>query len=40
MIEQPDVDSYSIPARICLFVAVGGGAVLVALTVASLYFIR
>jgi len=38
MIEQPHFDQYSIAARICFFIAVAGGALLLAVLATSLYF--
>ncbi|WP_407169801.1 hypothetical protein [Bradyrhizobium sp. ORS 111] len=40
MIEQPRFESYSIPARVCLAIAVAGGVVLVAMAIAGVYFIH
>ncbi|TWB53805.1 hypothetical protein [Bradyrhizobium sacchari] len=40
MIEHPHFDAYSIPARICLAVAIVGGAALVAMAILSVYFMR
>jgi hypothetical protein len=40
VIKQPHFDSYSIPARICFGIAMFGGAALVLLTIASLYFMH
>lgn len=36
--EQPHFDPYSVPARICLAVAVVGGAALIAVAIMSIYF--
>ncbi|MGY3581424.1 hypothetical protein ACVIGB_000506 [Bradyrhizobium sp. USDA 4341] len=38
MIERPHFDSYSIPARICLAIAVGSA--LVAMVIAVIYFLH
>jgi hypothetical protein len=35
-----DFDLYSIPARICLGIAVGGGALLAAVAVTGIYFME
>ncbi|MGY8706641.1 hypothetical protein RAD16_12955 [Bradyrhizobium sp. 18BD] len=35
MIEHPHLDTYSIPARICLVIAVVGGAALIAMGVLT-----
>lgn len=40
MIKHPRFDTYSIPARICLVVAVVGGSVLVAMAITSVYFLH
>jgi len=38
VIEQPRLDPYSIPARICFAVAVVGGVALIAVAIMSIYF--
>ncbi len=40
MIREPHFDSYSIPARVCFAIAVFGGALLIAVAVTSVYFIK
>jgi hypothetical protein len=40
MIDRLPVASYSIAARICLGIAVFGGALLVATAITSIYFVR
>lgn len=35
MIEQPHLDSYSVPARVCLGIAVFGGTLLIAVMLAT-----
>ena len=40
MIEQPHFDSYSIPARVCLYVAIFGIALLIAMTLTRIYFME
>jgi hypothetical protein len=40
MTDLPHFDSYSIPARICLGVAIFGGAVLVAMAITSIYVMQ
>lgn len=40
MIREPHFDTYSIPARICFAIAVGGGALLLAVAVTSVYFMQ
>jgi hypothetical protein len=39
MIDQPDINAYSLPARICLGIAIFGSPLLVAV-LASIYLIR
>jgi len=39
-VSKDPYDVYSIPARICLAVAVGGGSVLVAIAITSVYFMH
>jgi len=38
VIKQHHFDPYSVPARICLAVAVVGGAALIAVAIMSIYF--
>jgi hypothetical protein len=38
MIDHPHFDSYSIPARVCFGVAVGGGISLAVLAFMGIYF--
>jgi len=38
--QETDIDSYSIPARVCLGIAVSGGIVLIIVAVTSLYFMH
>lgn len=40
MIREPHFDTYSIPARICFAVAMSGGALLLAVAIASTYFMQ
>ena len=35
MIEQPHLDAYSIPARVCLGIALFGGTLLIAVMLAT-----
>lgn len=37
---EPHFDTYSIPARICFAVAMSGGALLLAVAIASTYFMQ
>lgn len=40
MIIRPHFETYSIPARVCFAIALVGGALLVALVVTNIYFIK
>jgi hypothetical protein len=40
MIDQPHFGSYSIPGRICLGIAIAGGALLVAAAITTIYFMQ
>lgn len=39
MIREPHFDTYSIPARVCFAIAAVGGAMLLAVAIASIYFL-
>ncbi|WP_276575445.1 hypothetical protein [Bradyrhizobium monzae] len=39
MIRERHFDTYSIPARICFAIALGGGALLLAVAITSIYFL-
>lgn len=40
IIREPHFDTYSIPARVCFAIAMVGGALLIAVAVTSIYFIK
>ncbi|SCB55266.1 hypothetical protein GA0061098_103761 [Bradyrhizobium shewense] len=40
MLREPHFDTYSIPARVCFAIAMFGGALLIAVAVTSIYFLK